>query len=59
MTPKEEEMNSPLPSDKADVLIQHLRECPKCRIARTTKGTRNYCERGGQLIRLTLKERHG
>jgi hypothetical protein len=48
----------PLPGGKADELLQHLSNCPQCKGAKVAN-TPDFCPVGKQLIRLTMKERHG
>lgn len=51
---------TPLPGGWADELLWHLRECPRCRVAKLSANPSDkYCDRGEELIRLTMKERHG
>lgn len=50
-------MLTPLPGGQADELMWHLTQCRMCRVARSFRTP--YCKRGRELVRLTLKERHG
>jgi hypothetical protein len=42
----------------ADLLLDHMRTCRIC-IGAKVSNTPNYCPYGKELIRATLKERHG
>lgn len=51
---------TPLPGGWADELLWHHQQCATCRWAKLSPNpAANMCERGKQLIRLTLEERHG
>lgn len=49
-----------LPSEAADELLTHLTTCPQCKRARRKHGRRGaHCEVAKELLKITLKERHG
>lgn len=47
------------PTRAADELIYHLSTCPQCKRAEDGKRRRKVCPIGRDLIKQTLKERHG
>lgn len=51
-------MHIPLPGGAADELMWHLKNCPECSLSKIIPGAPR-CNRGQQLVRHTLEERHG
>lgn len=51
-------MTVPLPGGMADELVWHMNHCPTCRLSKVFP-SQSKCQRGQQLVRLTLEERHG
>jgi hypothetical protein len=51
-------MTVPLPGGCADELMRHMANCPQCRLSKVYPSAQR-CERGNELVRETLAERHG